>query len=37
MEIDLPEVIAEVKIEFERYEQALVANDLATLNGMFPQ
>jgi Protein of unknown function (DUF3225) len=35
MEIDLPEVIAEVKIEFERYEQALVANDLATLNGMF--
>ena len=35
MQIDLPEVIAEVKIEFEWYEQALVANDLATLNGMF--
>jgi hypothetical protein len=26
MEIDLPEVIAEVKTEFERYEQALVKN-----------
>jgi len=35
MQIDLPEVIAEVKTEFERYEQALVSNDIATLNEMF--
>ena len=35
MEIDLPEVIAEVKSEFERYEQALVSNDVATLNALF--
>jgi hypothetical protein len=35
MKIDLPEVIAEVEAEFKRYEQALVSNDVATLNGMF--
>jgi hypothetical protein len=35
MEIDLPEVIAEVKTEFKRYEQALVSNDVAALNEMF--
>src|SRR6516165_10296816 len=35
MQIDLPEVIAEVKTEFERYEQALISNDIATLNEMF--
>jgi hypothetical protein len=35
MQIDLPEVIAEVKTEFERYEQALVSNDIAALNEMF--
>jgi hypothetical protein len=35
MQIDLPEVIAEVKTEFELYEQALVSNDIATLNEMF--
>ncbi|HXW49223.1 MAG TPA: oxalurate catabolism protein HpxZ [Xanthobacteraceae bacterium] len=35
MEIDLPEVAAEVKIAFERYEKALVSNDVATLNAMF--
>jgi AtzH-like len=35
MLIDLPEVIAEVKSEFERYEQALVSNDIATLNEVF--
>jgi hypothetical protein len=35
MEIDLPEVIAEVKSEFDRYEQALISNDVATLNGLF--
>ena len=31
MEIDLPEVVAEVTAEFERYEKALVSNDVATL------
>ena len=35
MEIDLPEVVAEVKATFERYEQALVSNDVATLNEAF--
>jgi hypothetical protein len=35
MEIDLPEVVAEVSAAFERYEQALVTNDVATLNALF--
>jgi hypothetical protein len=35
MEPDLPEVIAEVKAQFERYEQALVSNDVTTLNAIF--
>jgi Protein of unknown function (DUF3225) len=35
MEIDLPEVVAEVRREFERYEQALVTNDVATLDAIF--
>ena len=35
MEIDLPEVVAEVKAAFERYERALVANDVATLGELF--
>ncbi len=35
MEIDLPEVLAEVKVAFDRYEQALVSNDVATLNALF--
>jgi hypothetical protein len=35
MEIDLPEVVAEVKAAFERYEQALVTNDVATLDALF--
>jgi hypothetical protein len=35
MEIDLPEVVAEVRAEFERYEKALGDNDVATLNAMF--
>jgi AtzH-like len=35
MEIDLPEVVAEVRAEFERYEKALVANDVAVLDGIF--
>ena len=35
MEIDLPEVVAEVTAEFERYEKALVTNDVATLDAIF--
>jgi len=37
MEIDLPEVVAEVSAAFERYEQALVSNDVATLDTLFRQ
>ena len=35
MDIDLPEVVAEVRREFDRYEQALVTNDVATLDAIF--
>jgi AtzH-like len=35
MEIDLPEVVAEVRECFERYERALVGNDVAALNEFF--
>jgi hypothetical protein len=35
MEIDLPEVVTEVRTAFERYEQALVTNDVAALDAMF--
>jgi hypothetical protein len=35
MEIDLPEVVEEVKREFARYEQALVTNDVAVLDAIF--
>jgi hypothetical protein len=35
MQIDLPEVVAEVKAEFDRYEKALVSNDVATLGAIF--
>ena len=35
MEIDLPEVVTEVRAAFERYEQALVANDVTALDAMF--
>ena len=35
MEIDLPEVVAEVKAAFDRYEKALTTNDLAVLNTHF--
>jgi hypothetical protein len=35
MDIDLPEVVAEVKTEFERYERALVSNDVAALDAIF--
>ena len=35
MEVDRPEVLAEVTAAFERYERALVENDVATLNAIF--
>ena len=35
MDIDQPDVVAEVTAAFERYEQALVSNDVATLNSLF--
>ena len=35
MDIDFPEVVAEVKAAFERYEQALVSNDVPTLTEIF--
>ncbi|MCC6887576.1 MAG: oxalurate catabolism protein HpxZ [Hyphomicrobiales bacterium] len=35
MEIDRPDVVAAVRSAFERYERALVTNDVATLDAMF--
>jgi hypothetical protein len=35
MEVDLPDVVAEVSAAFARYEQALVSNDVATLDAIF--
>jgi hypothetical protein len=35
MEIDLPDVVAEVHKAFDAYEVALVSNDVDTLNEMF--
>jgi hypothetical protein len=35
MDIDLPDVVAEVRAAFERYERALVSNDVDTLNEIF--
>jgi len=35
MEIDLPEVVAEVQAAFDRYEKALTTNDMAVLNTIF--
>ena len=35
MQIDLPEVLAEVKEQFARYEKALVTNDVAVLDELF--
>jgi hypothetical protein len=35
MDVDLPEVVAEVSQAFERYEQALVTNDVAALDSLF--
>lgn len=35
IEINLPDVVAEVQTVFERYEAALVSNDVATLDELF--
>ena len=35
MEIDLPDVVAEVTAAFERYEDALMANDVEALGASF--
>ncbi len=35
IEIDRPEVVAEVRAAFERYEQAVVSSDVATLDAVF--
>ena len=35
MDIDLPAVLAEVTAQFERYERALVSNDVAVLDELF--
>jgi ketosteroid isomerase-like protein len=35
MDIDLPDVVDEVRAAFEAYERALVANDVAALDAMF--
>jgi len=35
MEINRPDVLAEVEAAFDRYEQALITNDVATLDLLF--
>ena len=35
MDIDLPDVLAEVTTQFARYEKALVSNDIAVLDELF--
>jgi len=35
MQIDLPEVLAEVTAQFARYEKALVSNDVTVLDELF--
>jgi hypothetical protein len=35
MEIDIPEVVAEVEAVFAEYERALIANDVPTLEALF--
>jgi hypothetical protein len=35
MEINIPDVVAEVSSQFERYEKALTTNDVATLTALF--
>ncbi len=35
MQVDIPEVLAEVQAQFARYEKALVTNDVAVLDELF--
>jgi len=35
MDINIPEIVAEVRAAFDRYERALVANDTAVLDELF--
>jgi 1-carboxybiuret hydrolase subunit AtzH-like protein len=35
MQVDLPEVLAEVTAQFARYEKAIVSNDVAVLDELF--
>jgi hypothetical protein len=35
IDVDAPDVVAEATAAFERYEQALMANDVAALNALF--
>jgi hypothetical protein len=35
MEVDIPDVVAEVEAQFARYEKALVSNDIAVLDELF--
>lgn len=35
MQINLPDVVVEVTAQFERYEQALVSNDVEALDALF--
>ena len=35
MEVDLPDIVAEVRAAFDRYEKALVTNDVETLDAIF--
>ena len=35
MQVDSPEVVAEVTEQFERYEKALMSNDVAVLDALF--
>jgi hypothetical protein len=35
MQVDLPDVLAEVSVQFGRYEKALVTNDVAVLDQLF--
>lgn len=37
IEVDIPEVLAEVRAAFARYEAALVTNDVAVLQDLFRQ
>ncbi len=35
LEVDLPDVLAELTAAFDRYERALIGNDIAALNELF--